>query len=73
MRPEAMLRRAAAASMLLAAGLLAGCADLGYYWQSASGHLGVMRAARPVPQWLDDPATPAALKAKEPHARHERN
>lgn len=64
MRPEAMLRRAATAFMLLAAGLLAGCADLGYYWQSASGHLGVMRAARPVPQWLDDPATPAALKAK---------
>ena len=44
--------------------VLAGCADLGYYWQSASGHIGVMRAARPVPQWLDDPATPAALKAK---------
>lgn len=64
MRPETLLRRAAAASMLLAASLLAGCADLGYYWQSASGHLGVMRAARPVPQWLDDPATPAALKAK---------
>ena len=48
----------------LAALVLAGCADLGYYWQSASGHIGVMRAARPVPQWLDDPATPAALKAK---------
>lgn len=64
MRPETLLQRAAAASMLLAASLLAGCADLGYYWQSASGHLGVMRAARPVPQWLDDPATPAALKAK---------
>jgi predicted aminopeptidase len=44
--------------------LLAGCADIGYYWQSASGHLGLMRAARAVPQWLGDPATPAALKAK---------
>ena len=59
-----MARRVAAVLMLGAASLLAGCADLGYYWQSASGHLGVMRAARPVPQWLDDPATPAALKAK---------
>lgn len=61
---EVMARRGAAALMLLAASLLAGCADLGYYWQSASGHLDVMRAARPVPQWLDDPTTPAALKAK---------
>jgi predicted aminopeptidase len=43
---------------------LTGCADLGYYWQSASGHLGVMRAARPVPEWLRDPATSEALRAK---------
>jgi len=52
--------------VLLAVGtlVLAGCSNLGYYWQSASGHIGVMRAARPVPDWLDDPATPAALKAK---------
>ena len=58
--------RSAMCRLLLAAGLfaLAGCADLGYYWQSASGHIGVMRASRPVPQWLDDPATPPALKAK---------
>lgn len=46
------------------AALLAGCADVDYYWQSASGHLGLMRAARPVPQWLEDPATSDALKAK---------
>ncbi len=59
-----MARRGAAALMLVAASLLAGCADLGYYWQSASGHLDVMRAARPVPRWLDDPTTPAALKAQ---------
>ena len=43
---------------------LAGCADLGYYWQSASGHIGIMRAARPVPEWLADPAVSAPLKAK---------
>ncbi len=56
---------------LVAAGLafaglavLAGCADLGYYWQSASGHIDLMRAARPVPEWLDDPKAPEALKAK---------
>jgi predicted aminopeptidase len=44
--------------------LLGGCADLGYYWQSASGHIGIMRAARPVPEWLADPAVSAPLKAK---------
>lgn len=43
---------------------LTGCSNLGYYWRSASGHVALMRAARPVPEWLADPATPAALKAK---------
>jgi predicted aminopeptidase len=64
MRVRAVQRLAVVAILLMAVGVLAGCADLGYYWQSASGHLGVLRAARPVPQWLDDPTTPAALKAK---------
>ena len=33
---------------------LSGCADLGYYWQSATGHLKLMSAARPVGEWLGD-------------------
>ncbi len=41
---------------------LAGCASLGYYWQSVSGHLQVMQAARPVPEWLADPDTSERLK-----------
>lgn len=53
----------ALAVALLALGLT-GCADLGYYWQSASGHIDLMRAARPVPEWLEDPQTSSALKAK---------
>lgn len=57
-------RGAAALAVLAASALLAGCADLGYYWQSASGHLDLMRAARPVPEWLEDPATSEALKTK---------
>jgi predicted aminopeptidase len=48
----------------LALSLLTGCADLGYYWQSASGHIDLMRAARPVPQWLQDPTVSEPLKAK---------
>jgi predicted aminopeptidase len=60
-RPFAALAALAGAGALLA---LTGCADLGYYWQSASGHIGIMRAAKPVPEWLADPATSAPLKAK---------
>lgn len=43
---------------------LSGCADLGYYWQSASGHLQIMHATRPVADWVADPQTPAPLKAR---------
>lgn len=46
----------------LAALLLSGCASLGYYWQSVSGHLQLLNAARPVDDWLDDAQTPDALK-----------
>ena len=56
--------KAASVAVLAGALLLGGCADLRYYWQSASGHIGIMRAAKPVPAWLADPAVPAALKAK---------
>jgi len=66
--PARRRRRRITAALLLApatgVALLAGCADVGYYWQSASGHIGIMRAARPVPQVIDDPATSQALKAK---------
>lgn len=49
---------------VVGAAALAGCADVGYYWQSASGHLDLMRAARPVPEWLEDPAASESLKTK---------
>ena len=35
-----------------------------YYWQSVSGHLALMRGARPVDDWLADPSTPTALADK---------
>lgn len=41
--------------------LLSGCSTLGHWSQAASGHLGLTRAARPVSDWLADPATPADL------------
>jgi predicted aminopeptidase len=41
---------------------LTGCANLGYYWQSASGHLRLMNASRPVQDWLGDEQAPPRLK-----------
>jgi predicted aminopeptidase len=43
---------------------LSGCANLGYYWQSASGHLKLMSSARPVEQWLQDEEAPEKLKSR---------
>ena len=55
------------AAMLLSASL-GGCASpttgVGYYWQSVTGHLQLMRAARPVQTWIEDEQTPAALKTR---------
>lgn len=51
-------------ALLLTVPLLSGCSTLGYYWQSVSGHLSLMQAARPVQALLDDPTTPAALKVR---------
>jgi len=48
----------------LALASLAGCSSLGYYWQSTSGHLALMQAARPVDDWLQDPASTATLKTQ---------
>jgi predicted aminopeptidase len=54
-------------TVLLAAGavcLTSGCSTLGYYAQAANGHLDLLQRARPVPEVVADPATPAALKAR---------
>lgn len=46
-----------------AAALLAsGCANLGYYAQSVSGHLDLVGRAKPVPEWIESSDTPTALK-----------
>ncbi len=58
--PRAVTLALAGAAMLA----LSGCASLGYYWQSVSGHVQVMQAARPVSDWLADTQASAALKRK---------
>ena len=47
--------------------LLGGCASTGtlaYYWQSVAGHVRLMQAARPIDDWLADPAASEPLKAR---------
>ena len=55
-------------SAALAAGVavlgLTACSTLSYYWQSVSGHLRMLNAARPIGEWLDDAQTPALLKKR---------
>lgn len=47
---------------LLIALILTGCADLGYYMQSVTGHLEMMRASTSIDQLHDDPHTPQQLQ-----------
>jgi predicted aminopeptidase len=55
------LRRLGAA---LALASLSACSSIGYYWQSVSGHVQLMNAARPVGDWLADDAVPQPLKTR---------
>ena len=48
---------------------IAGCQSLAYYTQAIGGHLRVLAKARPVEDWLADPATPPELKVRLQTAR----
>lgn len=64
-----MLARIALAVVLVAS---AGCAltvDLPYYWQSARGHVEMMRLARPVDELIAAPDTDPALRSRLERAR----
>lgn len=61
----ASLGLAGAALLCVAAmALTSGCSTVAYYAQSVGGHLAIVRAAKPVPDWLADDATPEALKER---------
>lgn len=53
----------AVAALALAVGA-AGCSTLGYYAQSIQGHFSVLEAARPIPEVIADPQSPALLKQR---------
>lgn len=43
---------------------IAGCAQLGYYVQAAQGQLALISSARPIDDWLADPAVEDTLKGR---------
>ena len=43
---------------------LTGCSNLRYYWQSVTGHLGIMAAARPIDDLVQEPQTAARLRER---------
>lgn len=49
---------------LMATALAGGCAQMGYYMQAAQGQYALMADARPIDDWLADPATGSKLKTK---------
>ena len=55
-----------ALALLAAAGicLTSGCSTVGYYAQSVGGHLAIVHAARPVPDWLAEPDLDPTLRAR---------
>ena len=62
--PARRRRMLLACMTAIASVLLGGCAGADYYWQSVSGHMRMMNAARPVQDWLGDAQTPAALRQR---------
>ena len=56
---------AGVAGLAVAATLcLTGCANLGYYWQSVTGHLNIMAAAKPIDELLQEPQTSERLRER---------
>jgi predicted aminopeptidase len=43
---------------------LSGCSTAEYYAQAVAGHYEIMRLAKPIPELIADPATPATLRAR---------
>jgi predicted aminopeptidase len=59
--------------LVLMAGLFSGCSTVSYLWQSARGHIGILRAAQPIDTWIDDSHTPEALRTRLVLARKMRD
>ena len=64
MRTFSTKRGVLCAALALAgvAAALGACSSIGYYSQSIEGHLDILQAAKPIDDWLADPATPEVLR-----------
>ena len=56
----------AGAALLAAAAVCtgSGCSTVGYYAQAVNGHLDLLQSAKPVSDWVADPATSQALRER---------
>ena len=63
-RPVSRIRLAAVLLVIAAIGATSGCSTMAYYTQAISGHLQVMRAAKPVSERLADPSTAEPLRSR---------
>lgn len=59
-----VIRRLRLTGAMAFATLAAGCSAVGYYAQSIQGHFAMLRAARPIPEIVSDPATAESLKQR---------
>lgn len=56
--------RALSLLLLIAAALIAGCSNIGYYLQSIEGQFGLLQNRQAIAQLLADPSTPPDLKGR---------
>ena len=64
---SAAVRSLSAVAAVAMVALLAGCSTIegpGYYAQAVRGHLQLLADAKPVTEWVADPATPAPLRER---------
>ena len=59
-----MIRAGITCTALAVGVLVSGCTDTRYLLQTATGHIQIMQAARPVDDWLGDDNTPPQLKQR---------
>ena len=67
--PRLLRRALVTGAAVSAVSLLASCSTLNYYTQAAQGQLSLLSNARPIDDWLADPATTTSLRHRLESAR----
>ena len=71
--PRLFRRALTTGAAVSAVALLASCSTLNYYTQAAQGQLSLLSNARPIDDWLADPATTSSLRHRLEAARQIRH